>query len=375
MNNTRFGSASPGSWSLSSIPGCEVVKIGESREKRTLYGMVCGKGPLHVSLTAGAHADEPVGPRAALRLAEEIVSEQTERGRWFASSCTFRIVPHTNPDGDAHNSSWQTNPPDFLDWLRGARREPPGEDVEFNYPGSKDDRALRPENSCTASFLAQSAQPYDLHYSMHSMGVAEGAWFLICREWAEMARKTGLCKRLADIGEASGLGLHDIERNGEKGFSRIDRGVSTTPRSDAMRSHFLERNDPGMAAKFRPSSMEYVQALGGNPLCLVSEVPMFVIRKRLPAAEGEVPAFEEVRRRLPSVREAALAGNDKPALELRQEFQIEPVSWEAHSELQIEFLRLCVEAVLNVKASQATPRWQVLPRWEVDPYGGSGEGE
>ena len=44
-----------------------------------------------------------------------------------------------------------------------------------------------------------------------------------------------------------------------------------------------ERNDPGMAAKFRPSSMEYVRSLGGDPFTMVSEMPLFL----RPLEEGE----------------------------------------------------------------------------------------
>ncbi len=345
MIETRFGGTRPEAWKLSAIPGCEVVNIGTSRNGRALFGLSCGEGTLRVSVTAGAHADEPVGPRAALLLAEEIATRCTARGRWFAEHCTFRIVPHANPDGDADNASWQTDPPEFRRWLSGARREPPGDDVEFNYPRSREDRDTRPENLATADFLAKDGQPYDLHYSMHSMGLAEGAWFLICREWAGIARETGLCDRLAELAARFGVGLHDIERHGEKGFSRIARGVSTTPRSDAMRDFFLAADDPEMAAKFHPSSMEYVQSLGGNPLCLVSEIPMFAIRVRLPAKEGEVPAYEAVRSRLPGIREAAMDGDPEPAAELVREFDIVPVSWRDHANLQLEFLRLCAEAV------------------------------
>jgi len=39
---------------------------------------------------------------------------------------------------------------------------------------------------------------------------------------------------------------------------------------------FEGRNDPETAAKFRPSSMEYVRSLGGDPFTLVSEMPLFL---------------------------------------------------------------------------------------------------
>ena len=44
-----------------------------------------------------------------------------------------------------------------------------------------------------------------------------------------------------------------------------------------MRRHFLDRGDPETAAVFRPSSMEYVRSLGGDPLTFVSEMPLFLL--------------------------------------------------------------------------------------------------
>jgi hypothetical protein len=73
-----------------------------------------------------------------------------------------------------------------------------------------------------------------------------------------------------------GYELHDVERHGEKGFHRIERGFCTRPDSRAMRDHFLCRNDPDTATRFRPSSMEAIRQLGGDPLTLVSEMPLFL---------------------------------------------------------------------------------------------------
>ncbi len=70
--------------------------------------------------------------------------------------------------------------------------------------------------------------------------------------------------------------MHDVERNGEKGFVRLGRGFTTRPDSRHMRKHFLELGDEETASRFRPSSMETVRSLGGDPLTLVSEMPLFI---------------------------------------------------------------------------------------------------
>ena len=43
--------------------------IGESREGRSVRALVLGQGDVRVSLLAGCHADEPVGPRLLRHLA------------------------------------------------------------------------------------------------------------------------------------------------------------------------------------------------------------------------------------------------------------------------------------------------------------------
>ncbi len=76
---------------------------------------------------------------------------------------------------------------------------------------------------------------------------------------------------------AMGYGLHDVDRGGEKGFHRIDQGFTSRPDSRAMVRHFMALGDSETAALFRPSSMEYVRSLGGDPLTLVSEMPLFLL--------------------------------------------------------------------------------------------------
>ena len=43
-----------------------------------------------------------------------------------------------------------------------------------------------------------------------------------------------------------------------------------------MREHFLSLGDAETASRFRPSSMETIRAEGGDPLTLVSEMPLFI---------------------------------------------------------------------------------------------------
>lgn len=219
--------------------------VGESREGRPIRGHRLGQGDLRLSLIGGCHADEPVGPAMLRRLAGYLGSLPADDP--LAAGATWYVVPHVNPDGEARNAAWSDHPVPAVDgegapdvahdlflYLRQVVRELPGDDMEFGFPRDPDDEGARPENRAVARFLAAGA-PFHLHGSFHGIG-----------------------------------------------FSRVDEGFSTRPNSVAMREHFLERGDPEMAAKFRPSSMEYVRSLGGDPFTMVSEMPLFL---RPPQAE------------------------------------------------------------------------------------------
>lgn len=246
--------------------------IGRSREGREILGAVLGSGPRRVSLIGGCHSDEPVGPAMLRRLASHLSSHPDDRHTWY-------LVPHVNPDGEARNAVWsepgfRAGVFDLGRYLRNAMREKPGDDIEFGFPD------LRPENRAVADFLAPGA-PFTLHGSFHSIAFAPGPWFLIEPAWIDRTRelRDRLRKRVRDLG----YGLFDVDRGGEKGFRRIDEGFSTRPDSRSMIAWFEERGDPETASKFRPSSMEYVRSLGGDPFTFVSEMPLFL----RPLPEGD----------------------------------------------------------------------------------------
>lgn len=256
-------------------------KIGTSREGRDLVGFKFGYGPNTVSLIGGCHADEPVGPAMLDQLAAHLHDLGEDDA--LLSKLSWVIVPHTNPDGEARNASWTEKIErlcdgktsyDLASYMRGTVRERPGDDVEFGFPRSAQDTDARPENQAVAAFL-RSAAPFVLHGTFHGMAFAAGPWFLMESAWIDRTSKMRdrLRQRTRDLGYI----LHDIDRKGDKGFHRIDEGFTTRPDSRAMVAYFEERNDPEMARRFRPSSMEYVRCLGGDPLTLVSEMPLFLL--------------------------------------------------------------------------------------------------
>jgi hypothetical protein len=258
--------------------------IGRSREGREIFAYRFGRGPLRLSLIAGCHADEPVGP-ATLRRLVAFLAARPEDDPLLAAA-TWSIVPHVNPDGEERNRAWSdvTLPAvdsrgeadrvfDLAAYARSTVRELPGDDMEFGFPRSADDAGARPENRAVAAFLAEAA-PFHLHASFHGMFFASGPWFLLEPAWID--RTAGLRADLRRQVAEMGYRVYDVDRGGEKGFSRIDVGFTTRPDSRAMAAYFLARGEPETAAKFRPSSMEYARSLGGDPLTMVSEMPLFL---------------------------------------------------------------------------------------------------
>jgi hypothetical protein len=297
--------------------------IGESREGRAIVAHRFGQGPLRLSLIAGCHADEPVGPAMLRRLAAHLESQPADSP--LIAAATWSIVPHVNPDGEERNRAWSESmlpavdsrgePDGVFDlaaYARGAVREAPGDDVEFGFPHAvgaveaAGNDEVRPENRAVAAFLAERA-PFHLHASFHGMFFASGPWFLLEPAW--IGRTAGLRENLRRRVAAMGYRVYDVDRGGEKGFSRIDPGFTTRPDSRAMAAFFRERGEPEIAARFRPSSMELARSLGGDPLTIVSEMPLFLVPSV--AADGVPETFGDPALRAELSRLALTASPDE----------------------------------------------------------------
>ena len=298
--------------------------IGESEEGRPIAGVALGYGPQLVTLVAGAHADEPVGPET---LRTFVLEGLAARG-WGAEGggleplwerFTFRIVPHVNPDAEARNQGWIASwREDDLEatlraYLRHRQREAPGRDVEFGYPD------LRVENQVASSFLFDGS-PVALHLSLHGMGYSEGALVLIEKGWAGRPRGRAVWNGFLDAAASAGLRPHDHDRDAEKGFRYLGPGAWTTPEGRAMQQHFLDLDDPETASRFRLSSMEQAIETGStasspasrgglSPLCVVTELPLFQLAAEYDHAPGVPELLLRFRDRQPALAEAVARGD------------------------------------------------------------------
>lgn len=302
-------------------------ELGTSEEGRPIDGVVLGEGPITISLIAGNHADEPVGPETLRTLVEIGLQDDGPLTPWL-DRVRFVIVPHTNPDGEARNRPWIAEWPSLEAYLQHVERELPGRDMEFGFPD------MRKENRLVATFLDQHS-PIALHMSLHGMAASEGAMLLINRPWT--FRTQPLRDGFREAAGAVGLRMHDHNRKGEKGFFYIEPGFTTTPRGDAMRTFFRAQDDDAMAQRFHQSSMEFVMGLGGDPLCLVTELPLFLVCNDdpMPGVPEQYLAlksqFAEAKQRL---------GQGQSINDLLAPFDVEPVPLATAMQLQLHALEL-----------------------------------
>jgi hypothetical protein len=61
-------------------------EIGSSVEGRPIHGFIIGGGPLRVSMIAGSHADEPVGPETLRCFVEWLLNGETRSVRCSSGS-------------------------------------------------------------------------------------------------------------------------------------------------------------------------------------------------------------------------------------------------------------------------------------------------
>jgi len=327
------------------LPGGAV--IGHSPEGRPIHGYRFGSGDTRISLIAGCHADEPVGPMLLDRLARYLCAA-SPRSK-VLTDFSWWVVPHVNPDGAERNRAWADhagNAYDFTSYLKHVVRELPGDDIEFGFPRDPNDQGARPEPRAIYAWWQSDPRPFLLHVTLHGMGVAGGPWFLIDPDWTD--RCDIIMERCRIATEEMGYVLHDVERHGEKGFHRIDRGFCTRPNSRAKAEFFLERNDPEMASRFRPSSMETIRALGGDPLTLVSEMPLFILPGVGDQIEPIDPVAEEWRGRIggwqTSLADAEAAQRARTEIEASS---VQPVPILDQLTLQWAFVAAGIEQIQN----------------------------
>ena len=251
-------------------PAVEVTDIGAGALAGRMPVLRVGSGPVVIAVKGNAHADEPAGTVTCFELARWMASESV--GQEWSDRITLHLIPSANPLGLERNHGWMASAsPDLAIWLREVHRDPPAEDREFGY-GDTPEQAAHPENAAWHRYLADLPR-LDGYVSLHSMAFAGGAWFLAMLD--DLERRQPLLGSLATVARAAGLPLHDEDRGGRKGFTRIAPGFCSAPTREGMAAFFKAAGDPEAASWLKLNSMQVAQRLHGTPVALVSELPQW----------------------------------------------------------------------------------------------------
>jgi len=315
------------------IPDPSSRITGSSEAGEPIFGFAAGSGPVVVSLVAGAHADEPVGPNTLYRLVLEMLDQPGQFGE-LLERFRFLIIPHVNPDGDAANASWIDRWPELTPFLTGMKRELPGRDIEFGYPG------MRSENRAAVRFWEREG-PVHLHFSLHGMQFSEGYLLLINDEWEGRsgAWRGGFDRAM----RAEGLPSHDHDRGGEKGFRYMGPGFTSTPKGTAMREYFLQKDDEQTASLFHQSSMEYHLELNPDALCMVTEFPLFLVQNS--PQNGTPENYLALKREWAELKELGREPDPEHVKRLAARFSIRPIPLGKAMRLQRRTIRKAMELV------------------------------
>jgi len=308
------------------------VVPGKSENGKSIDGFVLGSGSRSISLIAGSHSDEPVGPEALRVLIKQLLKNR-EHYAELLKTYRLLIIPQVNPDGEERNWQWAKHWPDLSAYLKHAFRELPGRDLEFGYP------AMRDENNPVAEYLRRYS-PIELHVSLHGMAFSEGAMLLIDKHWIN--RTDQLRQNFVQHAKQAGLQLHAHDRAGEKGFDYIAPGFTTTPRGRAMQDYFLAQDDAETAQKFHLSSMEFVRDLGGDPLCLVTELPLFLLENSGDLKPGVPENYLAFRLIKPELQQRAFAGEQLD--DILQRFRLRPLDLLSAIALQLQVIEEGINA-------------------------------
>jgi Zinc carboxypeptidase len=120
---------------------CRLRAIGRSRSGLPLLLLSAGHGGGNILVTAGPHANEPVGGATVLRLAELLL----DHGALLSLPDTvWHFVLCLDPDGARRNEGWLRGPFTVHHYIQAAFRPQPGEQPEW-FLGTPQSEAALPE--------------------------------------------------------------------------------------------------------------------------------------------------------------------------------------------------------------------------------------
>jgi hypothetical protein len=250
------------------LPETQSYHIGSSGRDQEIYAIQVGTGDRHVLATACAHADEPTGTLAVLKLVNELAKDEHADLR---RQITFHCLPMLDPDGVSRNWGWMTDPISLKNLCRFSYRGiDPAEDLEHCLPLSIE-QDLRPEARAFKEYI-DSLPRLDSYVTLHNLHLAGGPLFAVTAgNGRGISPLTGFLSRTCRQHD-----LEPMDENlyGRQGITRLAPGFVTPPLIQDMREAY--RDQEHILQKIKMTTYQYASESCGAKLSLITEIPLFV---------------------------------------------------------------------------------------------------
>jgi hypothetical protein len=97
--------------------------------------------------------------------------------------------------------------------------------------------------------------------------------------------------------------------------------------------------------------MEWAQSHGGDPLCIVSELPLFLIGKRSPSLEE--PVKKNLRNDLDKLRADSPRIDADAIQQIEADYQLTPVPLELQVRLQVSMIVIALYTILDQEIQES----------------------
>lgn len=245
----------------------KVLSGGKSRQGKDLVAFAVGTGSKVIGVTAGAHADEPIGVLTLKYFLQGILLTPFEK---LLQEFTFLCHPLVDPDGYELNSIWFSNPLSFKNyWLNNYRNNKPTEDCEHGMP-FQDGQVARPEMVFIKNNLDLFGRRCEYYVTLHSSHILPGACFVCDENQSDPeVRQT-----IVNLCQSYQLPLMDYKVQGDNTMTYLGPGFIGAPTVRSMLDHY--KNQPEIMKQIKMTTYEYAQAYCGAKSAFISELPIWI---------------------------------------------------------------------------------------------------
>jgi hypothetical protein len=246
----------------------KVIQNSFSQNGNPLVAFEIGNGPKVIGLTAGAHADEPIGV-LTLKYFIETITKRSEFEK-LLEKYTFIIHPLVDPDGYKLNTKWFTNPIKYENYyLNNFRNNNPTHDCEHGIP-FQSGQSIRPEMKFVKENLDLFKNRFDYYVTLHSSHILPGACFV----FDQNNKNVSLREKITTLCENYQLPMMDYKVQGEDTLTYLGPGFIGGPNVSKMLEQY--KNQPEVLSQIKMTTYEYAQEFCGAKTAFISELPIWL---------------------------------------------------------------------------------------------------